>query len=157
MAYSIRLAESEDLETIQQLSVRLSEKEQKEFDPTIDPDWNTTEEAMKYFKDRVEDEDGFAMVAEADSEIVGYAVGGLRGAESYRNDLDIAELETMFVRPKYRSQGIGSDFMSEFEIWADRKNADRLRVEVTSQNSGGRRFYKREGLEDYARIMEKEL
>lgn len=156
MTYKIRVAEFEDLEIIQELSVRLSEKEEEEFDPTIDPEWNTTEEATEYFRERIKEENGFALVVE-DDEVVGYAVGGIREAESYRDDLDIAELETMYVELEYRSQGIGTKFMEEFEEWAEEQNADRIRVEVTSQNEKGISFYEKNGLEDYARIMEKEL
>jgi len=156
MNYQIRSASLDDLEVIQDLSVKLSEKEEQEFDPTIDPEWNKTEEATEYFRHRIQEEDGFALVVE-DKKVVGYIIGGLREAESYRNNLDIAELETMYVEPKYRSQGIGTRFVDKFENWAEQREADRMRVEVTSQNKKGISFYEDNGLEDYARIMEKEL
>jgi len=157
MEYSLRDAKNTDLQIIRNLSVELSEKEAEEFDPTIDPEWNTEEDATKYFEARITQEDGFAMVAEEDEEVVGYILGRLRNAEDYRTDLDIAELETMYVKPEYRSQGIGTNFIQHFESWASEQNADRMRVEVTSQNEGGIQFYERNGLEDYARIMEKNL
>lgn len=157
MSFNLRDAEDTDLEIIQELSVKLSEKEAEEFDSTIDPQWNTSEEATEYFETRITEEDGFAVVAEEDERIVGYIVGGLRNAEEYRNELDIAELETMYVEPGHRSQGIGTRFVDRFESWAEEHNADRMRVEVTSQNEDGIRFYERNGLQDYAQIMEKEL
>lgn len=156
MKYEIRSSELEDLERVQELSVRLSEKEAEEFDATIDPEWNTSEEATQYFKERITDEDGFAVVVE-DDQVVGYAVGSIRDAEAYREDLQVAGLESMYVEPEYRSQGIGTEFMEEFEEWAENSNADRMRVEVTSQNREGIRFYEKNGLKDYARIMEKKI
>lgn len=156
MDYSVRSAKTEDIEVIQDLTVELSEKEKEEFDPTIDPEWNTTGEAEDYLEGKL-GEDGFAVIAEDDENIIGYAIGSVRGAEDYRGDIEIAELESMYVKSEYRSRGIGTEFMEEFEQWANESNADRLRVEVTSQNEDGIRFYENRGLEDYARIMEKDL
>jgi ribosomal protein S18 acetylase RimI-like enzyme len=157
MNYELRVAETDDLEIIQDLSVKLSEKEAEEFDPTIDPEWNKTDEATEYFQEKINGETGFALVVEDNQEVVGYAVGGIREAESYRHDLDIAELESMYVEPEYRSQGIGTEFVEEFEQWASEHDADRMRIEVTSQNEKGINFYEEQGLEDYARTMEKDL
>lgn len=157
MNYELRVAEPDDLDVIQELSVKLSEKEAEEFDHTIDPEWNTSEEATEYFQERINGEIGFAFVVEDNQEVVGYAIGGIKDSESYRHDLEIAELESMYVEPEYRSQGIGTQFVGKFETWALEQNADRMRVEVTSQNKKGINFYKEQGLEDYARTMEKDL
>lgn len=99
MNYQIRTAEDEDIGYIESLSVKLSEKESEEFDPAIDSEWNTSEEATEYFKQRINSEDRFALVVEDEADIVGYAVGGIRDAESYREDLQITELESMYVNP----------------------------------------------------------
>ncbi|MFB6245382.1 MAG: N-acetyltransferase family protein [Candidatus Nanohaloarchaea archaeon] len=157
MNYELRIAEPDDLEIIKDLSVKLSEKEAEEFDSTIDPEWNNTDEAEEYFQQRINENSGFAFVVEDNQEVVGYAVGGIRDAESYREDLRIAELETMYVEPDYRREGIRTEFVNEFQRWAEEKDADRMRVEVTSQNEKGISFYENQGLEDYARIMEKDL
>ncbi len=157
MEYRTRVAEPEDLEVVQDLSVQLSEKEAEEFDDTIDPEWNKTGEAGDYFRERITNGRSFAVVAEKDEQVVGYAVGGIHESEEYRKNLDIAELESMYVLPEYRSHGIGTEFVERFERWAEEHNVERLRVEVTSQNKKGIRFYENNGLEDYARTMEKEL
>lgn len=152
---SIREAEAEELEALQGLSVKLSEKEEGEFDSTIDPSWNTSSEAADWFRERIEND--FSLVVEDDGELVGYAVGTLRGSEDYRDDLLIAELESMYLEKDYRSDGLGSELMERFEEWALSQEADRIRTEVTAQNSKGIEFYRKNGLQGYAEIMEKDI
>lgn len=154
MNYSIRKAELDDVERIQELSVKLSEWEEEEFDSTINPDWNTTEEATEWFEQRVYE--GLAYVA-VDEEIVGYLIGAVNGSEEYRDELTVAELESMYLKPSYRGQGIGTRLAEQFQQDAGEQGADRLRVEVTADNKNGHEFYKALGLTDYAVTMEKEL
>lgn len=157
MQAEIRKASIEDLNTIQELSIKLSEKEAEEFDSTIDPEWNSTEEATEYFRERITEENSFAMVAEDDGQVTGYAIGAITEAEEYREDLEIAELETMYILPEYRSQGIGTELMEQFTSWSEEKDANRLRVEATAQNEGTIRFYRENGFEDYALTLEIDL
>jgi GNAT superfamily N-acetyltransferase len=63
----------------------------------------------------------------------------------------------MYIRPEYRAQGTGTEFVKEFEAWPEEENADRMRVEVTSQNEKRISFYEDQGLQDYARTMEKDI
>lgn len=154
MVVEIREAELEDVERIRELSVKLSEWEEEEFDPTIDPDWNTTDEAVKWFEQRVYE--GLAYVAE-DEEVVGYLIGAVNGSEEYREDLTVAELESMYIEPEYRGKGLGRELVEHFQQDTEDYNADRLRVEVTADNTSGHEFYRAMGLEDYAITMEKEL
>ena len=144
---SIREADIDDLEPIQELSVKLSEKEEKEFDGTIDPSWNTSEEATEWFRKRIEED--FSLVVVEDDELVGYAVGALRDSEDYREELLIAELESMYLKPDHRSEGMGSRLMERFEEWAGEKGAERIRAEVTAQND--------KGIEGYAEVLEKDI
>mgnify|MGYP006281764159 CR=1 FL=1 len=153
----IKDAKSEDIEVIQELNTRLSEKEAEEFDPTIDPEWISTEEAFKHYKQRIQEKDGFAKKVEHNEQVVGYAIGGIHGSESYREDLKIAELETMYILPEYRSNGIGTELVENFTTWAEKEDADRLRVEATAQNEDAIRFYRENGFKDYALTLEREL
>ena len=157
MSTEIREAKVEDLEAIQELSIKLSDKEAEEFDPTIDPEWNSTEEAVDYYRKRINEENGFAMVAEDDGQITGYVLGSITDTEAYREDLNIAELGSMYILPEYRSQGIGTELMEQFNSWSKEKDADRLRVEATAQNEDAIRFYRDNGFEDYALTLEREL
>lgn len=155
MAAEIREAELEDVDRIQELSVRLSEWEEENFDPTIDPGWNRTDDATEFFEQRVYE--GYAYVAEDDSQVVGYLVGAVNGSEAYRDDLTVAELESMFLLPDYRGEGLGTELAERFEQDVEKQGADRIRVEVTAQNTRGHEFYRSMGLEDYAVTMEKEV
>lgn len=156
MQTEVRKAAVEDLDAIQELSIRLSEKEEEEFDPTIDPEWNSTEDATEYFGERITENNGFAMVAEEDGKVTGYTIGSITETEEYRDDLKVAELETMYILPKYRGKGIGTELVNQFNSWSEEKDADRLRVEATAQNKDAIRFYRENGFEDYALTLERE-
>lgn len=156
MEAEIRKAQLEDVDRIQELSVKLSEWEEENFDSTIDPDWNTTDEATEWFEQRVYE--GYAYVAETGEEIVGYLVGAVNGSEVYRDDLTIAELESMYLIPEYRGEGIGTELAEQFESdVTEEHDVDRIRVEVTAENEAGRDFYRSLDLEDYSVKMEKEV
>jgi ribosomal protein S18 acetylase RimI-like enzyme len=157
MQTEIREAEVKDLDVIEELSVKLSAKESEEFDSTINPEWSSTEEAKDYFRERINEENGFAIVIENEGQVVGYALGSITDAEACREDLEIAELGSMYIMPEYRSQGIGTELMEQFTSWSEEKDADRLRVEATAQNKDAIRFYRENGFEDYALTLEREL
>ncbi len=63
----------------------------------------------------------------------------------------------MYILPEYRSQGIGTELMEQFNSWSEEKGADRLRVEATAQNEEAIRFYRENGFDDYALILEREI
>ena len=50
-----RKATIQDVEKIQLLNKELCVKENKEFDPTINPEYSLSESGKKYFKWRIED------------------------------------------------------------------------------------------------------
>lgn len=157
MGYSIRKAVLDDLKTVQSLSINLSEKEADEFDPTLEPGWNRSEEAVTYLEEKIVGEESMALVAETEDKTVGYIVASIKDAEVYRKMDKIAEIESMYILPEYRSNGIGSEFVQKFFTWAEDRDVDRLRVEATSQNTDGISFYRENGFEDYSLTLEKNL
>ncbi len=156
MDADIREPREEDVEAIQEMAANMSESENEQFDPTIDPDWPIGEEAGGWFHDRIEDDDGFARVAVLDGRPIGYIVGAVIEAEVFRSIDDVAEAESMYVRPDHRGRGIGTAFMEVFHEWAQDQRADRTRVEVTAQNEAAIRFYRDNGFDEYAVTLEQD-
>ena len=154
---SIREAKIEDLEAIQNFNNKLCAKENREFDPTINPEFATTESGKEYFKESIESDTKIALVAEDNDEIIGYIVGGIEEVSDYRNITNICEVENMWVDEKYRSQGIGKQFMDKLEIWAREKGINRMRAITSYKNEKAIKFYKREGYSEYDLILEKDL
>lgn len=157
MKTEIRQAEASDIETIQELNAELSEMEAERYDPTINVEWTLSDEAADWYRKRINQSDGFAYVVEDNETVVGYAIGACNEPEAFREVDKIAEMKTMFLKPKYRGEGIGSDLMDEFKDWAEEKDAERLRVEASADNKGAIRFYRENGFKDYSLTLEEDF
>lgn len=154
---SIREAKIEDLVDIQNFNNKLGAKEIIEFDPTIKPEFATTEDGEKYYKEHIESDAKIALVAEDGDKIVAYLVGGIEEASDYRNIGRIFETEDMWVEDEYRSQRIGKQLMDKAEAWAKEKGINKMRVIASYKNEKAIKFYKREGYSEYDLILEKDL
>ncbi len=153
----IRNATIEDLQKVQELNLKLFEKEHKEYDPLLNLNWTFGEEGTKYFKDRISKDDGCVLVAVVEDKIVGYLCGGLTKAEKYRHLPIVAELESTLVLDEFRSKGIGKKMYIKFIDWCKTKNVGKLRVEATAQNELAIKFYRSNGFKDYTLILEADL
>jgi GNAT superfamily N-acetyltransferase len=114
MEVIIRNATLNDLQKIQELNLKLFEKEHKEYDPLLNMDWTFSEAGTKYYQDRISKNDGCVLVAIIDDKIIGYLCGGLTEAENYRHLPIVAELENTFVLNEFRSKGIGKQLYNKF-------------------------------------------
>jgi hypothetical protein len=100
----IKKATLDDLQKVQELNLKLFEKEQKEYDNLLDVNWTFGETGTKYFQDRITKENGCVFIASLNNEIVGYLCGGLSKGEAYRQLPIVAELENTFVLDEFRGQ-----------------------------------------------------
>ncbi len=154
---SIRKATIVDLQTIQELNNKLCTKENAEFDPTVNPKFATSDGGLSYFKKALESDEKLVLIAEDNNTAIGYIVGGIEQVGDFRNIPNMCEADNMWIDEKYRSQGIGKQFMSELETWAKSKGIKRMRVVASYKNEKGIRFYKRGGFSEYDLILEKDL
>jgi len=153
----IEEAKTEDLNAIINLNHKLCIKENKEFDETIDPNYPTSPQGIEGFKKGIEDSDSMTLVAKAGNEIIGYLKGGPAEIADYRTVENIYETESIWVDDNYRGQSIGTKLMDEFESWATREGATRLKVVASARNEGAINLYKKRGFEDYDVVLEKNL
>ena len=157
MDITIREATLNDLEKIQELNLKLFEKEYEEYDKLLDLNWSFGKVGTKYFKDHISKDDCFVVVALIDDEIVGYLCGGLTKAEIYRKLPLTAEVENTFVIEKYRSKGVGTKLYNNFLEWCKKKKVGKIRVQATAQNEKAINLYRRNGFKDYTLILECDL
>lgn len=54
---------------------------------------------------------------------------------------DIGEIESLYVRERYRGNGIGKELMKRALSWLERKNAKTVRLSVFSGNTEAIKFY----------------
>jgi ribosomal protein S18 acetylase RimI-like enzyme len=91
--------------------------------------------------------DAFVLVADVDSEAVGYAVVHLRGPEeTWATGERVAELETLAVLPGHRGAGIGTALVQRVYEELRRLGVAQLVVGVIASNADAVRFYERLGL-----------
>ena len=87
-------------------------------------------------------------MAEHSGKIVGYACGGKRAYENFRIRKKYAELENMFIEPRFRSQGIGRLFLLDFLAWVKTKGYQYALIAMSAKNEHARVLYKRLGFSE---------
>lgn len=157
MEPEIREATIKDLPKIQDLNLQLFKKEYAEFDPTLDCEWTYGAAGTDYFKERITKDNGCALVATYDNRIVGYLVGAIINKKEYRKVGKMAELENMFILPKYQRFGIGSKIFNEFKAWCKSKQVVRIKVVASAQNAQGINFYRKNGFSDHDLTLEQNI
>jgi len=93
------------------------------------------EEILEYVRD------GIALVADADGELVGYALAKL---ESPR----IGYLSDLYVRPESRRRGVAKTLLREVTAWVNDQGADVLALHVMTSNLEARLVYSRLGFSE---------
>ena len=157
MKVIIKNATIYDLQKVQELNLKLFEKEYEEYDPLLNLNWTFGKEGTKYYKDRVSKDDGCVLIAIVENEIVGYLCGGIKKAEAYRNLPIVAELENTFVLEDFRSKGVGKQLFDEFINWCKNKKVGKVRVEGSAQNERVIKFYRTNNFKDYTLVLELDL
>ena len=157
MNASIRKAGTEDLKTIQDLNHKLFVKEQAEYDERFVVSWPYSDEGVAFFNRCITGEQAVALVAEVDSQIVGYLCATLSKSPSHRERASKAELQNMFVKEGYRGQGVGHLLVQAFEAWAKELNVDLLSVTASAGNTETLEFYRAQGFSNYEIRLEKGL
>jgi ribosomal protein S18 acetylase RimI-like enzyme len=150
----IRKAIINDLKRIQELNYMLFQKEEKEFDDSLNMNWGYSDAGKNYFIGKIKDEKNITFVAEDNAKIVGYLAGGICETQVYRNIKEMTELENMFILDEYRSKGIGSSLMREFVEWSKNKGAERIHVEASALNHQAINFYKKNNFKEYLLDLE---
>lgn len=99
------------------------------------------------------------LVARDDSE-AGEIVGFVQFSTevgSYRMDVDRGAIETLYVAPDHRGQGIGSRLLERAERVLAAENLTTVSLEVMAENEDARRFYEERGYRVHRVGMEKPL
>ena len=154
----IRTATMNDLKQVQELGLKLSKKERKEYDSLLDLD-KISKEGAKHFKDRISKNDSCVFIASVDKKIVGYICGKLAKTGSFGRlpTVLVAEIETFFVLDKFRCKKIGKKLYNQFIKWSKYKKADKARLDVHPENKLAIKFYKNNKFKDYYLTLEKDL
>jgi len=150
----IRTASMKDVDAIIELSSQLCINEHNFYDNTVDVDFPIKNQDQ--FKKNMRNGFGLAIVAINMGKIEGYLIGSISETEDYRNLDQIAEIDSMFVKPNIRSKGVGEEMMNRFIQWAN-VQVKRVKVVVSAKNNRGIKFYRKAGFVDHEIVLEMKI
>ncbi|QGA80474.1 GNAT family N-acetyltransferase [Candidatus Nanohalobium constans] len=108
---------------------------------------NAEEDAVSAFEDRIKDESYTFFFLEIDSEEVGY-ISLEEGNRSSREEEEYMAVIGLFVKERYREEGLGTELMSRAKEFAQEKDVDYMMVSAEWQNDRARKFYNENGFEE---------
>ena len=147
----IRTASMKDVDAIIKLSSQLCINEHKFYDNTVDK--NFPKKYQEKLKENLRNGFGLAIVAVVMGHIEGYLIGSISETEEYRTIDNIAKIDSMFVKPNMRNQGVGEKLVNHFLQWA-KLNVKRAKVVISAKNNRGIKFYKKAGFSDHKIVLE---
>ncbi|MGH8876576.1 MAG: GNAT family N-acetyltransferase [Stackebrandtia sp.] len=139
----VREAVIDDLPGWVECSVGLFAEDSGTRDATMSQDW-PRDHSPASFRAGLADDTRLLLVAVQGDHVVGALSGSVTEPSAIR-PVRVASLVSMFVRPQYRSDGVGAQLVDAFRRWARRQSADRLSVTAYASNRGALRFYRRQG------------
>lgn len=151
---TIRQAVISDLAVIQTLNNKLFELEYANFDNTLQVGWSFGEIGREYFKNIIENK--AAIVAEVDSQVVGYLSGSFKNELSYLN-INYAEIDTLYIDTAYQSDGIGTMLINRFKELCRNHGAQKLRLTASAKNIKARNFYSKKDFVEHEVIYQCDL
>ncbi|MFA9415531.1 N-acetyltransferase family protein [Natrinema sp. HArc-T2] len=149
---TIELATRDDLETVTDLWVQLA-RDQRRHDSAVRADSNR--DTMRETLAAYQINDGL-LVARLAGEIVGFASVTLERG-SLELDSTRGLLSNIYVEPAFRDRGIGAALLEAAEEATAERGADEVLLEVMADNEAARRFYRREGYDEFRVTMSRSL
>jgi GNAT superfamily N-acetyltransferase len=149
--FTIRTATPADAVVVARLNAGLFEEDSARHDPAMDQGWPAREGA-RYFAELLGTDRAAGWLAlDADTPI-GYAAGRLAGPVAVRPVVR-ADLESIFVVPDRRRDGVGAALVAEFARWAQARGVAELSVTAYAANERAVGFYARHGFVPRSVVM----
>lgn len=89
----------------------------------------------------LDDDDRTLFVAETDGELVGYASAGLVESPPIYERGRRAHIDSLYVKPDFRRQGIARRLIDRVEAWAIENDCALLGITAHTENAPARRLY----------------
>jgi len=149
---NFRAAEINDLPILYKFEQGIVSTE-RPFDPTL------KNEHINYYNIRamITANDVAVIVALVNDKIIASAYVKIKKAPPYLKFEYYAYLGFMYVRPKYRGQGVSQKVIEQAKIWAQSKNLNELRLEVYDENISAITAYEKFGFNKHIIEMRVEI
>jgi ribosomal protein S18 acetylase RimI-like enzyme len=158
MDISVREATADDYSTVCELFDEVDALHRDKL-PRIFQQPDGAAREKDYYLGLIADEDVALLVAEVDSELVGYVHAIIRDAPAFPILVPrrYAVVDGVVVRSGFQFHGIGRRLMDEIHVWAVAKGATSIELNVYEFNEPAISFYERLGYQTLSRKMSKEL
>jgi N-acetylglutamate synthase-like GNAT family acetyltransferase len=141
----VRRASIDDLKVIQRLNNELFELELNGCDDSLVKDWPLTIDGEEYFKELILKD--YVYVCVDDGNVVGYLAGSIVSVSYIKNKY--AEVNNMCISNDYRGKGVGTLLFDKFRYDVKELGIMELRVTASSNNSNARKFYEKNGFNEF--------
>ncbi|MFB6308152.1 MAG: GNAT family N-acetyltransferase [Haloarculaceae archaeon] len=96
------------------------------------------------------------LVAREDNELLGFVMFTVESGK-YEQDVTRGLIENLYVVPRRRNEGIGSELLEAAETELAEAGAETIALEVVADNEEARRFYRRHGYDPHRVELERSL
>ena len=143
----IRPAKSAEGAVCDELLTRLIQTE-RQWEPNLNEDFIVTNN----YTYRMGEDGTLLLVAEENSEIVGFLFGFLNPSPVQKRPT--ALLDALFVCEEHRSKGIGKALALRFREWSKEQGIYAIELKVMSQNTAALRLYESLGFSEIKKYMQ---
>ncbi|MFA6553013.1 MAG: GNAT family N-acetyltransferase [Patescibacteria group bacterium] len=152
-----RKATKADLPATQDMVREYIKLERRKYDPTMYVHWANSRSALRYLSSCLRKRDHLFVVAIMRHRIVGFLIGTVMHRSAVRRRAKSSRLVFLYVRPRYRSKGIGTLLGRVFNSWSRERGISHVSIKVSAKNRRAAHLYRRMGYRDYEIILERIL
>ena len=143
MDYNVKVLSVEDLKDYKEIRLELLNNEPTNFGSSFDDESKFDDEK---WKSRINNDSVYSFGSYLDGEIVGICVLKLSPREKMKH---VGTIHSMYVKHKYRNQGLAYDLIIEAEKLAKKKGVKRLNLSVVASNIAAYNLYYKIGFVEY--------
>lgn len=155
----IRKAKPKDINTLAELNTKLL-KHHSQFEKelyALASSKNRKKAMQKNARQRIHSKNSLALIAESGNQIAGYLTASIKQKPEYFKTNKVGHIHQLFVKPKFRKQGLGKALFKEAEKFFKKKGVKWLEIEASVKNKLTNKTYKALGMREFETILVEKL
>ena len=122
-----------------------------------DDNVNESYKVDKYYTEIFDKDYNTLICASCDGIIVGFIYGFLKYEKGILVKENVGFIDALYVKEKYRNQGIATGLIEEFYKWCDLKDIKSVEIDSFIKNEAACKLYKKFGFEITSYRMRKQI
>ncbi|MBR2786823.1 MAG: GNAT family N-acetyltransferase [Clostridia bacterium] len=140
MNFIISKARLNEASEINDMLTELIHDERKKYNSNINEKYKVEE----FYESLMDNDDKIIFVARDNDIVLGYVYGFIQDNGNLYNN-KVAKLDALFVKERYRGNGIARSLMKEYINWAEEKGVAYIELLVCKDNTNAISLYENEG------------